>query len=108
MPCGLFFPDELHRGVDQVDVEGAAQTAVSGHQHQPHPFHLGGLGEEGMDLRLHPAGHITQHHGKGLGIRPKPFHALLGASQFSGGDHVHGLGNLLGLFDRPYLASDIL
>ena len=105
---GLFFPDELHRGVDQVDVEAAAQTPVSGHQHHTDPFHRGSRLEEGVDLRFYPAGHIAQHHGEGPGIRPEPFHAQLGAPQFRRRDHVHGLGDLLGLLDRPDFAFDIL
>ncbi len=107
-PRSLFLPDKLHRGVDQVDVEAAAQTAVSGHQHQTDPLHRGDRLEEGVDLRFYPAGHIAQHHGEGPGIRPEPFHAQLGAPQFRRRDHVHGLGDLLGLLDRPDFSFDIL
>ncbi len=71
----------------------------------PTLFHFGGLLEEGMDFRFDPAGQIAQHHCEGLGIGPEIFHALLGAPQFSGGHHVHGLGDLLGLFDRRDLSS---
>ena len=105
---GLFLPDEFHCGIDQVNVVTAAQTPVSGHQHQTDPLHRCSLLEEGVNLRFYPAGHIAQHHGEGPGIRPEPFHALLGAPQFRRRDHVHGLGDLLGLLDRPDFSSDIL
>ncbi len=104
----LFFPDKPYRGVDQVDVEAAAQTPVSGHQYQTDPLHRFSLLEEGVDVRFYPAGHVTQHHGEGPGIRPETLHALLGAPQFRRRDHVHGLGDLLGLLDRPDFAFDIL
>ncbi len=104
----FFLPDELHRGVDQVDVEAAAQTAVGSHQHQPHPGYRLGLLKEGVDIRLHPASHVAQHHGEGPGIWPEPFHAQLGTPQLRRRDHVHGLGDLLGLLDRADFAFDIL
>jgi len=103
----LLFSHELNPGVNQIYVEAATQPAVGGHQHQGHFFHDGGALEKGVDFRIHTPGEIAQHVGKGLGIGTEALHAGLGPPQFGRGHHVHGLGDLLGLFDRGDFAPEI-
>ncbi len=101
----LLLEHELLGGGDQVGIETAAQPAIGGHEHQFDFFDLFGDPEEGMGLRLHPGGHAGQHLPEGGGIRAKLFHPRLGPTQLGRRYHIHGLGDLLRLFNRRDLPS---
>ena len=106
---------ELGGLLEHVGVEAAAQALVAGHHHQPDLLLLAG-GEEGLgDGALDgvgvvlEAGHDAAHHLRHLvGVGAKGQQPLLGFPQLHRGDHLHGLGDLLGVLHRPDPAANVL
>jgi len=104
--AGLLLDEPLRR-LEDVRVEGAAETAVGGHADHPDPLRLAD-GKKGMILRVDPQCQAVQHIHEFGRVRTEIFHPLLRRLEFRGGHHIHGLGDLLGLFYGADLPFDIL
>ena len=102
--------DKTLRRLDQGGVECARQALVAGHEHQQNtPF--GALCEKRILAgALIPAGrrrHVREHLPQQRPVWSRGDHAVLRAAQFRRRDHLHGLGDLLRVFDRADAPPDI-
>ena len=101
---------KLLGGLDQVGVEATGQTTVGGDQDQLDAL-FGAYSEQGQftGFVVAPGGarNTGQHlfeHGR---VRTRGNHALLGAAQLGRRNHLHGLGDLLRVFDRPDAPANV-
>ena len=94
--------DEALRGFDQIGIERPGQAFVAGHEHDIYIFRLAG-GEpcafRGAFIGLRGLGEIREEFAHLRSVRPGRDDAFLGAAQFCGRDHFHGLGDLLRVLD---------
>ena len=98
------------RALDQVGIERAGQALVAGDQHQqdalffaPREQRIFGRVLVAGDGRRHVAQHLAQQ--RAVGTRGDG--AILRTAQFRRRDHLHGLGDLLRVFDRADAPPDI-
>jgi hypothetical protein len=93
------FGDETFGAAQDGAVEATAEAAVGGHHHQldlPGRAHR----QQRVALDLGPGHHVPQDLLHAQGVRTGLKDRLLGATQLGGRDHLHGLGDLLGVVDR--------
>src|ERR1039457_3074768 len=101
---------EALRTLDEVGIESAGQALVGGDEHQQDALFVA-PGEQRVlghalvagDGRGDVAQHLAQHRAVGAGADG----AILRAAQFRRRDHLHGLGDLLRVFDRADAPPDI-
>ena len=107
---GALVGKELGGGFDEIGVEGTGQTFIGGEQDELDAF-LFAAGQERASRCVFIAGgtvcqvchHPLEHGGIGAGGND----AILRAAQFGGRDHLHGLGDLLGVFDGADAPPDV-
>ncbi len=93
--------EKLLRGFEQVRVERAREARVAGKEDQVDALHLAHGKPRTFRspiVGLRGGRKIRQHFAHQIGVGTRRNDALLGAAQFRGRDHFHGLGDLLRVF----------
>ena len=85
-----------------VGVEATAQATFGGHHHQKMHLVLARPGQKPRRVLgvPHRGRELFHHRVEAFGVRPRHFRGLLSAAKLRRGDHLHGLRDLAGLFDR--------
>src|ERR1019366_8396768 len=101
---------EALRTLDEVGIEGAGQALVGGDEHQQDALFVA-PGEEGVLgyglVAGYGGGDVAEHLAQHRAVGARADGAILGAAQFRRRDHLHGLGDLLRVFDRADAPPDI-
>src|SRR5450759_547428 len=101
---------EALRALDQVGIEGARQALVAGDQDEQDAL-LGAPREQRVFLLMVVAGdgrrQVAEYLAQERAVGPCPDGAILRTAQFRRRDHLHGLGDLLRIFDRADAPPDI-
>ena len=85
--------------LQDVRVEGAAQAAVRGHDHELDVAdRLARLEQRMLGVLLRP-GHLGERGAHPLRVGARGLDRVLGAAQLRAGHHAHGAGDLLRLLD---------
>ena len=99
-------PDKSFRRLYDIGVEGAAQPLVGGDHHQLNALFLPFF-QQGMPPDLGAGHQAPDHLEDAAGVGPGSQDRLLGSPQLGGRDHLHGLGDLLGVAYRADPASNV-
>lgn len=94
----LVFGDITFGGFDQVGVKATTQAAI-GADHEESDAHCGAGQQKGMGLVFDRGSKAADCLKKLEGVGPSLHEGLLGAAQLGCGHHLHGFGDLLGIFD---------
>src|SRR5690606_37256074 len=93
------------RGLEQVDVQAAAQPAIGRDDDEADRFRFA-LDEVRMAVIRVRHAQVADHTADALGVRPRSAHALLGFTHLARGHHFHGLGYLLRALEARDLDAD--
>ena len=97
---------DVQHQLEEIAVEGAAETLVGGDKNDATCLHRA-LRQEGMKLLVHPGGHGGEHVGHELRVGPPRERDLLRLLHLRRGHQLHRLGNLAGVLDRLDAAADV-
>ena len=95
------------RLINQIDIKSATQAAIGSTQDHMNFFDFLPRHQQWAGLITGLFSQAAQHLRKLGRIRAKVLHIRLRTTQSRGGDHIHGLGNLLGFFNRSDFILDI-
>ena len=96
----VFGIDVMNRLFDNVAVVSTTKSAVGGNDNNCRAKAFGCPVVDQLVTIIHVSHHIAQHSGKLVGIGPGLLDGHLCFPQFRGGNHLHGLGDLLGIDHR--------
>ncbi len=94
----LVFGDVAFGGFDQVGVKTTTQAPISA-DHEKADALCGAGQQKGMGLVFDRGSKAADRLKKLEGVGPSLHEGLLGAAQLGCGHHLHGFGDLLGIFD---------
>jgi hypothetical protein len=97
----------LNTSAQDIGIEGSTQSPVAGHNHDQHSVSRTSA-KKGMHGRTDPMAHPFQHLPHPNGIRPRTEDSILRSFELGSRDHLHGLGDLLSVFDRTDFSSKAL
>ena len=89
---GLLLGEQILNGLDDARVNGAAQASIRRHGYDQVLFDLGGLDFVHFDFGVELA--------ESGAVRASHLQVLFGLGELGRADHLHGLGDLLDVFDR--------
>src|SRR5690606_2751784 len=92
-----FFHGLEHR-LEQVDVQAAAKTTISGHDDVADALHRA-IAEIHVMVFRRRVGNVTDHLTDTRGVGLTHGHAILGPAHLAGRNHLHRTGNLLRVLD---------
>jgi hypothetical protein len=95
-------------GLEDVDVERAAQAAIGRDHDHADALHFVAFLEERMAIVRIGLRQIADDRADLLGIGARQAHAVLGATHLAGRHHLHRLGDLLRALHARDLGADFL